>query len=506
MVRGSGIPWDLRKSQPYECYEEMDFDIPVGKNGDTYDRRDAGIGQDHEAVLRQAARARRTGADRLRRRQVRAAAAPGDEALDGGAHPPLQALHRGLPRPRGRGLRRGRGAQGRVRRVSRVGRHQQAVPLQDPRSGLRPFAGDGLDVPRAPSGRRVLRARHAGHRDDGKPQTRPGFRAARQLRLHPRERGVGEGPDRQVPGRPAGLRRDPAPVARPGAEWRLAAAEGDRGGGRGTRHAEDPRARGGDLLHDVRPGAGGPVLDPALRHGAMRFLRRPRAEGDAGKAPRPARPRLGGRQFLLAGGRVPRRLLQRADGADQPGLLRGPDPRIPRPADGRPRRRTAGEDRLADRADLLGAAGRREHPDRRDPVRRVAGREEGRGARRRSAAATQQAATNPKPARPDAGRPVERKASDAPAQRAADGEEPVKPEDRADAAERGHSTAKHGGARQHDADALDSPAKRVAEGEPAAGEESRQELPGRDIPPPPPEASGASEAVEEKLDSDAKKK
>ena len=38
MVRGSGAPWDLRKSQPYECYEEMDFDIPVGKNGDCYDR------------------------------------------------------------------------------------------------------------------------------------------------------------------------------------------------------------------------------------------------------------------------------------------------------------------------------------------------------------------------------------------------------------------------------------------------------------------------------------
>ncbi len=38
MVRGSGAPWDLRKAQPYECYEEMDFDIPVGKNGDCYDR------------------------------------------------------------------------------------------------------------------------------------------------------------------------------------------------------------------------------------------------------------------------------------------------------------------------------------------------------------------------------------------------------------------------------------------------------------------------------------
>ncbi len=38
MVRGSGAAWDLRKAQPYECYNEMDFDIPVGKNGDNYDR------------------------------------------------------------------------------------------------------------------------------------------------------------------------------------------------------------------------------------------------------------------------------------------------------------------------------------------------------------------------------------------------------------------------------------------------------------------------------------
>ena len=38
MVRGSGAAWDLRKSQPYECYSEFEFDIPVGKNGDCYDR------------------------------------------------------------------------------------------------------------------------------------------------------------------------------------------------------------------------------------------------------------------------------------------------------------------------------------------------------------------------------------------------------------------------------------------------------------------------------------
>lgn len=38
MVRGSGMPWDLRRSQPYEVYSELDFDIPVGKNGDCFDR------------------------------------------------------------------------------------------------------------------------------------------------------------------------------------------------------------------------------------------------------------------------------------------------------------------------------------------------------------------------------------------------------------------------------------------------------------------------------------
>jgi NADH-quinone oxidoreductase subunit D len=38
MVRGSGWAWDLRRAQPYECYSEFDFKIPIGKNGDCYDR------------------------------------------------------------------------------------------------------------------------------------------------------------------------------------------------------------------------------------------------------------------------------------------------------------------------------------------------------------------------------------------------------------------------------------------------------------------------------------
>ena len=83
MVRGSGAPWDLRKSQPYECYEEMDFDIP-----DRQERRllrplshphggDAPVRQDHEAVLREAefGERRRAGARSTTARSRRPSAA-----------------------------------------------------------------------------------------------------------------------------------------------------------------------------------------------------------------------------------------------------------------------------------------------------------------------------------------------------------------------------------------------------------------------------------------------
>ncbi len=38
MLRSTGVAWDLRRAQPYECYDELDFKIPVGRNGDNYDR------------------------------------------------------------------------------------------------------------------------------------------------------------------------------------------------------------------------------------------------------------------------------------------------------------------------------------------------------------------------------------------------------------------------------------------------------------------------------------
>lgn len=38
MLRGSNVAWDLRKAQPYDCYDEVEFDVPVGLNGDCFDR------------------------------------------------------------------------------------------------------------------------------------------------------------------------------------------------------------------------------------------------------------------------------------------------------------------------------------------------------------------------------------------------------------------------------------------------------------------------------------
>ena len=50
MLRGSGVPWDLRKSQPYECYDQLEFKIPIGKNGDCYDRYLCRIEEMRESV------------------------------------------------------------------------------------------------------------------------------------------------------------------------------------------------------------------------------------------------------------------------------------------------------------------------------------------------------------------------------------------------------------------------------------------------------------------------
>lgn len=50
MLRASGLPWDLRRSQPYEIYDQLDFDIPIGKHGDCYDRYLVRVAEMRESV------------------------------------------------------------------------------------------------------------------------------------------------------------------------------------------------------------------------------------------------------------------------------------------------------------------------------------------------------------------------------------------------------------------------------------------------------------------------
>src|SRR5499426_3226088 len=128
---------------------------------------DAPVDQDHETVPAEALRGRRAGAGRGRRPQDRAAQARRDEALHGGAHPSLQALHRGLSRSRRRGLRRGRSAQGRIWRLSHRRRRQQALQVQNPGARLRPPAGHGFPLPGLHARRRDGDPRLARHRVRG---------------------------------------------------------------------------------------------------------------------------------------------------------------------------------------------------------------------------------------------------------------------------------------------------------------------------------------------------
>jgi NADH-quinone oxidoreductase subunit D len=76
MVRGSGAAWDLRRAQPYECYSDLEFDIPVGKNGDCYDRYLIRMEE-----MRQSVRIMRQCLDRLRAPEGQGAVAVVDNKI-----------------------------------------------------------------------------------------------------------------------------------------------------------------------------------------------------------------------------------------------------------------------------------------------------------------------------------------------------------------------------------------------------------------------------------------
>ncbi len=158
MLRGSGVAWDIRKKQPYEVYDRVEFDVPVGKNGDSYDRYLVRIEE-----MRQSNRIIRQCVDWLRNN-------PGPVIT--GNHkvaPPSRVemksnmedlIHHfklfteGMHVPEGEAYRRDRASQGRVRRLPRVRRRQQALPHEAALAGLRAPFGDERDDARAHAGRR----------------------------------------------------------------------------------------------------------------------------------------------------------------------------------------------------------------------------------------------------------------------------------------------------------------------------------------------------------------
>ncbi len=141
VLRGSGVKWDLRKAQPYAAYAKFEFDIPIGKNGDTYDRYLVRIEE-----MRQSVRILRQAASGIPEGPITGEGAEG-----------AQAAGR-------RNLSLHRGAQRRARILHRERRLDAALPRARSPSFLRKSASLGQDGPRVARRRRGCRHRNTGHR------------------------------------------------------------------------------------------------------------------------------------------------------------------------------------------------------------------------------------------------------------------------------------------------------------------------------------------------------
>lgn len=146
MLRGSGIAWDLRKMQPYDVYDRMVFDVPVGTNGDCYDRYLVRVEE-----MRQSNRIIQQCVEWLRKN-------PGPVITDNHKVAPpsrvemkssmeelihhFKLFTEGFHVRRG-GLCRRRAPQGRVWHLPGQRRCQQTLPPEDPCPGLCPPGRDG---------------------------------------------------------------------------------------------------------------------------------------------------------------------------------------------------------------------------------------------------------------------------------------------------------------------------------------------------------------------------
>ena len=98
MLRSTGVAWDLRRAQPYECYNDLDFQIPVGKNGDSYDRYLMRMEEMRQSVkiMKQCIEKMPSGPVVSADNKVVPPKRAEMKTLDGSADPSLQALHRRL--------------------------------------------------------------------------------------------------------------------------------------------------------------------------------------------------------------------------------------------------------------------------------------------------------------------------------------------------------------------------------------------------------------------------
>ena len=140
VLRASGVKWDLRKAQPYAAYSDFDFEIPIGANGDTYDRYTVRMEE-----MRQSLRIIRQAVERIPEGPIMAKVPEGDEAA-GGRDLPLD-----------------RGAQGRVGILHCQRRIDAALPYTSKTAVVCEPAGAGRYGARSSGRRRHRGDRHAGH-------------------------------------------------------------------------------------------------------------------------------------------------------------------------------------------------------------------------------------------------------------------------------------------------------------------------------------------------------
>ena len=138
MLRGSGVDWDLRRDVPYCGYETYEFKVPVSDRGDGYGRYQVRMEEMRQSIsiLQQAVARLPDGDYRIDDRKVTPPQRAETRHQHGGAHPPFQALHRGLPGAAGHGLPGHRVEQGRAGLFRLQRRLGQTLPLSRARAEL----------------------------------------------------------------------------------------------------------------------------------------------------------------------------------------------------------------------------------------------------------------------------------------------------------------------------------------------------------------------------------